>query len=162
MDAGKMTNCPQCGNAVVSTDQFCPKCFTRLEPPGLWRKLLSLFQPAAKSGPRVVNVKKTVTIKMTGADGQTHEYHSLDEAPPEMRAEIEKLEAEVMKEKDQAVSLTERSESGDKITSRTITKKNVSVYRIKDASGNERIYHSLDELPPEIREAVKRAQNKVD
>jgi len=162
MDAGKMTNCPQCGNPVAQTDQFCPKCFARLEPPGLWRKILSLFQSAAKSGPRVVNIKKTVTIKMTGADGQTQEYHSLDEAPPEMRAEIEKLEAEVMKERGQAVSLTEKSQTGDKITSRTIIKKNVSVFTIKDASGNERVYHSLDELPPEIREAVKRAQNKLD
>jgi len=31
-------------------------------------------------------------------DGQRHEYHSLDEVPQELREEIEKLEAEAMKE----------------------------------------------------------------
>jgi hypothetical protein len=82
---------------------------------------------------------------MTDKDGGKHEYHSLDEAPPELRGEIEKLESEALKEN---------------IPSKVISRKSVSVYKIKDASGNERIYHSLDELPPEIRAAVEQAQKK--
>jgi hypothetical protein len=30
--------------------------------------------------------------------------------------------------------------------------------QIKDASGNDLFYHSLDELPPGIQEAIRRAQ----
>ena len=37
-------NCPDCGIAVEKTDRFCPKCFARIEPPSLWRRLVSLFQ----------------------------------------------------------------------------------------------------------------------
>jgi hypothetical protein len=162
MNADKTTKCSECGNSVAETDQFCSKCFARLEPPGLWRKLLSLFQFAGKSKPRIVNLKKTVTIKTVGEDGKTHEYHSLDEVPPGMRAEIEKLESEVMNTKGDSLSLTETSPTGNTLTSGIIKKKCISVFKIKDASGNERIYHSLDEMPPDIRARVERAQKKMD
>lgn len=162
MNAGKTMNCPQCGTAVAVTDQFCSKCFARLEPPGLWRRFLSLFQFAGQSRPHVLNIKKTVTIKTVGEDGQPHEYHSLDEVPPAMRAEIEKLESEVMKEKGDSMSFAETSPMGNAITSGIIKGKSVSVFKIKDASGNERIYHSLDQLPPHIRVLVERAQKQSD
>ena len=138
-------NCSECGNPVEKTAQFCPKCYARIEPPGLWLKFLSLFKSTGKSTRRIVNLKKTVTIRTTDKDGGKHEYHSLDEAPPELRGEIEKLESEALKEN---------------IPSKVISRKSVSVYKIKDAFGNERIYHSLDELPPEIRAAVEQAQKK--
>jgi hypothetical protein len=164
MDAGKTRNCPQCGNEVAETDQFCSKCFARLEPPSLWRKFLSLFQSAGSSRqPRpIVNIKKSVTIRTTDKDGQSHLYHSLDEVPPDLRAEFEKLESEVMKEQGGSVSLSETSPTGGVSISRTFSEKKVTVYKIKDASGNERIYHSLDELPPEIREAIQRAKKSAD
>ena len=62
------------------------------------------------------------------------------------------------KETGRAVSFRETSPTGDVTVSRTLSEKRVSVYKIKDASGNERIYHSLEELPPEIREAIQRAK----
>jgi hypothetical protein len=163
LNAGKTMNCPGCGNTVAETDQFCSKCFARLEPPGFWRKFLSLFQSAGQSRPPiVVNIKKTVSIKTVDKDGERHECHSLDEVPPEMRAEFEKLESEVMKEKGQAVSFTETSPTRNAVTSGLISKQSVSVFRIKDASGNERIYHSLDELPPDIRAQFERAQKQIE
>jgi hypothetical protein len=140
-------NCPECGITLEPDAKFCPKCFARIEPPGLWRKFLSLFQSTGKPARRIVNIKKTVTIKTTDKDGAKHEYHSLDEAPPELRGEIEKLQSEALKES---------------IPSKVISRKSVSVYKIKDASGIERVYHSLDELPPEIRAAVEQAQRKAD
>lgn len=160
MDAQKTRNCPQCGDAVAETDQFCSKCFARLEPPSLWRKFLSLFQSTGPSRqPRpILNIKKSVTIRTTGKDGQSHVYHSLDDVPPDLRAQLEKLESEVKKETGRAVSFRETSPTGDVTVSRTLSEKRVSVYKIKDASGNERIYHSLEELPPEIREAIQRAK----
>jgi hypothetical protein len=32
-----------------------------------------------------------------------------------------------------------------------IVRKNTQVFKIKDASGKEQVYHSLDEMPPETR-----------
>jgi len=148
MNAGKTMNCPECGNTVAVTDQFCSKCFARLEPPGFWRKLfLSLFQVVKTPQGRILNIKKTATITTTDKDGQRHEYHTLDEAPPELRAEIEKLESEALKEN---------------ATPGMISKKSVSLFKVKDASGNERIYHSLDEMPPDIRALVERAQKQIN
>ena len=160
MNAGQTMNCPECGNTVAVTDQFCSKCFARLEPPGFWRKLfLSLFQVANTPQGRILNIKKAVTIKTVGEDGEPHEYHSLDEVPPGMRAEIEKLESEVLKnEASPSAETVEKTE----VTPRIISKKSVSVFKIKDASGNERIYHSLDEMPPDIRALAERAQKQID
>ncbi len=160
MNAGKTMNCPECGNTVAVTDQFCSKCFARLEPPGFWRKLfLSLFQVANTPQGRILNIKKAVTIKTVGEDGEPHEYHSLDEVPPGMRAEVEKLESEVLKnEASPSAETVEKTKGAPRI----ISKKSVSVFKIKDASGNEHIYHSLDEMPPDIRALVERAQKQID
>src|SRR6516165_11678071 len=135
-------NCPDCGNPVEKDAQYCPKCFARIEPPTLWQRLLGFLQ--GKPHRSIVKIKRTVTIKTTDKDGQRHEYHSLDEVPEELRSQIEKLEWEGLKE-----SLSSSSLNG--LTSKIIGKKSISVFKVKDASGNERTYHSLDELPPEIR-----------
>jgi hypothetical protein len=158
--------CPACGTTVAVTDQFCPKCFARLEPTGLWRKFLPLFQTSnrASNKPRrpLITIKKTVEIRTTDKDGIKHEYHSLDEVPPEMRAEFEKLESAALGEMGASSSAMETSPEGDATKSRIVSKKNVSVYKVRDASGNERIYHSLEELPPEIRAAFEKARNKME
>jgi hypothetical protein len=120
----------------------------------LWKRFLSLFQVASRPRPPVINIKKTVTIKTTDKDGQRHEYHSLEEAPPELRAEIEKLQSQALKE-------TFGSSSSDGLISEIITKKTASVFKVKDASGNEHVYHSLDEMPPEIRAALEQARSKA-
>ena len=150
-------NCPGCGSPLEKGAQFCPKCYDRIEPPGLWRRFLSLFQTTGTPARRIMDIKKTVTIKTTDPDGQHHEYHSMAEAPPEVRAELEKLEAEALKRASDSVI----SEESDGIST-IISKKSLSVFKIKDASGNERVYHSLDELPPEIRAAFERAQEKEE
>lgn len=150
-------NCPDCGNPVEKDAQYCPKCFARIEPPSLWRKLLRLFQSTDGPQPPIINIRKTVSINATDADGQRHEYHSLDEVPPELRQEIEKLEAEGLKE-------GFRSSSSDGPTTNIITRissrKTASLFKVKDAGGNERVYHSLEELPPDIRAAFEQAQRE--
>jgi RNA polymerase subunit RPABC4/transcription elongation factor Spt4 len=143
-------DCPQCSALVEKGAQFCPKCYARIDPPSLWQRFLSLFQ---REEPRksVITIKKRIDIKTTDKEGQHHEYHSLDEVPPELRADLEKLQSEAEKE-----ALT-----GASPTSRFVTKKTISIFRVKDASGKEHIYHSLDELPPDIRAAFEKAQGKV-
>ncbi len=46
------------------------------------------------------------------------------------------------------------------IVSVAIRRKNISVYKIVDESGVERIFHSLEEMPPEIRAAIAEAEEK--
>ncbi len=153
-------NCPDCGNPVEKEAQFCPKCFARLEPPSLWRRFLSLFQAAGKPRGPIIDITKSVTIKTTDEAGQQHEYHSLEEVPPELRAELEKLESEALRE-----DFRYSSSSADGLTTKVISQKsgqkNVSIFKVTDAEGNERIYHSLEELPPEIRAAFEQAQKET-
>ncbi len=153
MNAGQTMNCPGCGNTVAVTDQFCSKCFARLEPSGFWRKLFfSLFQGVNTPQGRILKIKKTATIRTMDKDGQRHEYHSLDEAPPELRAEIEKLESEVLKnEASPSAETVEKAKGAPRI----ISKKSYLVYSIKDATGQERIYRSLDEVPWEKRSQIE-------
>ena len=119
-------------------------------------ELASLSQGGAESGPNPV--RKSVTIRTLGEDGQQHEYSSMEEVPPEIRSEIEALEKEAAQEKGSELSVTETSQEGNAITSKIIRRKNISVYKIIDDSGVERTYHSLEEMPPAIRTAVEEAE----
>ncbi len=147
-------NCPACGTLVEKDAQFCPKRFARIEPPSLWQRFLGLFRGTGQPRRPLITIKKTVNIRTTNEDGQRHDYHSLKEVPPELRAEIEKLETEAVKE-----GLS--SASSDGLTTKIISKKTYSVFKVKDASGNERVYHSLDELPPELRAAWEKARDQT-
>ncbi|HVV73867.1 MAG TPA: hypothetical protein VHI52_20575 [Verrucomicrobiae bacterium] len=97
-----------------------------------------------------MKIRKSITIKSTDAQGQLHEYHSLDEAPPELRAQIESIQNESA-----ANTVSYRSSAGP--IDRIVTERKATVYKIKDASGTEHTYHSLEELPPEIRAAIEQA-----
>jgi hypothetical protein len=119
--------------------------------------LASLSQDGAKPGPNVV--KRSVTIRTVGEDGQAHEYSSMKEVPAEVRSEIEALEKEAAQETGTELSVTETSRTGNAIRSKIIRRKNVSVYKIVDESGVEWVYHSLEEMPPEIRAAIVEAEN---
>ncbi|HTL18215.1 MAG TPA: zinc ribbon domain-containing protein [Patescibacteria group bacterium] len=139
-------NCPACGNPLENDTQFCPKCFARIDPPGFWTKVLSFFTSKARPRQSVVKIKKTITIKTTDKDGQRHEYHSLDEAPPELASQIKKLESEALNQA-----------SKEALTSGIISRKTVTIFKVRDPSGKEHIYHSLDEMPSELRESVAKA-----
>jgi len=150
-------NCPACGTPVEKDAPFCPKCYARIEPPTWWQRLLRLFKSPGQPRRPLITIKKTISIKTTDKDGQRHDYHSLEELPPELRAEVEKLHSEAMNE-----GLSASSSSSDGLTTKIVSKKTYSVFKVKDASGNEKVYHSLDELPPEIRAAWEKAQQKPD
>jgi hypothetical protein len=127
------------------------------EAPDLCAELAAL----SKGGPGLGgNVKKSITIQTVGEDGEQHQYSSMEEVPPEIRAEIEALEKEVAQEKGAELSVTETSRTGNAITSKIIQQKNISVYKIVDDSGVERTYHSLEEMPPELRAVIEEAEKK--
>jgi hypothetical protein len=72
---------------------------------------------------------------VTNASGERHEYHSLEEVPPELRKVVQ-----------DALSETTSGEAS-------------KTYKVRDAAGNERTYHSLEEMPPEIRALMERVQD---
>lgn len=150
MDASKTMACPACGNVVAVTDQFCSKCYAPLEPPTFWRRLGSWFRSALKPGPHVLISKKNESFKIISRQGEKKVYHSLEEVPPEFRAELEKLQAEV--------------KSGLKVesTSKFIVRNEIQEFRFKDASGEERVYHSLDEMPPEQRALIEKMRQQLN
>jgi hypothetical protein len=127
-------------------------------PLNLAEDLPSLIHDGASLGSNFV--KKSVTIRTVGEDGQQKEYSSMEEVPPEIRSEIAALEKEAAQERGNELSVTETSQMGNAITSKIIHRKNISVYKIIDDSGVERTYHSLEEMPPELRAAFAEAQKK--
>ena len=125
----------------------------------VWQSLASLFRNKRPPRAPIIRIEKAVAIKMTDEEGRQHEYHSLEEAPPEVRAEVERLKSGPWKE-------TARWSSSDGRTTRmgntreATSKRTVSTYKVRDGAGNERIYHSLDEMPPELRAALEEAQGR--
>lgn len=105
-------------------------------------------------------VKKSTTIRTTDADGKEHQYSSMEQVPPEIRSQLEALEKEVAQQKGNEILITENTQQGNTVTSKTIQQNNIYVYKVVDESGAERTYHSLDEMPPEIRAAFEEAEKK--
>lgn len=75
-------------------------------------------------------VKKSITIRTVGEGGEQHEYSSMEEVPAEIRAELETLEREAMRENSRELSVTETSERGNTVTSKIIHRKDISVYKL--------------------------------
>jgi hypothetical protein len=100
---------------------------------------------------------KSITIRTVTERGEQHQYSSMEEVPPEVRSQIEALEKEAMQQKGEQLSVAESSQAGNAITSKFIHRKNVTVYKIVDESGVERVYHSLEEMPTEVRAAIEAA-----
>lgn len=106
-------------------------------------------------------VEKSVSIKVTGVDGVERTYGSMEEAPPELRAEIEASLREAGPAKGLETSSVQTANTGDGLTVSYVRRKEVSleqpgkitIYKVVDGSGTERIYHSLEEMPAELREA---------
>ena len=128
--------CPRCDQPIGDTDTSCPHCSAPLKRPGFLQKLLALFRSPGKS---TVHVTKTVTVKklniVTNTRGERHEYHSLEELPPELRATVQ-----------------------DALNGVTAGKA-LKTYKVRDASGQEHIYSSLEEMPKELRALVERSQD---
>jgi len=66
--------------------------------------------------------------------GEMREYDSIDRCPPEVRAQLERIGRQV-----NVPTLGE------------VTQSTTVEYRVTDESGTERVYHSLDDVPADIR-----------
>jgi len=142
-------NCPDCGNPVEKDAKFCPKCYARIEPTNLLQRVIAFFQDLTKPGAHTIISMKTTRFATMDKDGKRREYRTLDQVPPEMRVELEKLQAEVQKMSPEMLAKAQ-SEPG------AILQSSFKVYKFKDANGQEHVVHSLDELPPNVKAAVQR------
>src|SRR6266576_2064286 len=90
--------CSDCGHEVTAADRFCPKCCSVIRPPSLWQRFVAMFQ--RRNSFTIVEAKKVATVLtteiVTERGGERHVYHSIEELPPEQRAEIERLKAEAL------------------------------------------------------------------
>lgn len=134
-------NCPKCGTHHSADSNYCPRCGEHLAA-----DIGSAFEVASSS-----------LASVTGDDerGTTRTYHSLDEMPPDVRAKFEDLMRQCARPRDNAAGKTTELPDGalQHVTQR------FSV-RIVDASGHEQVHHydSPDQMPPEVRALLSRAQ----
>gem|GEM_PF-1555465 len=168
MDLSKTMVCPKCGKVVAVTDQFCSKCYERLERPSFWRRLGAWFQSAFKPGPigradvpvrqaHTLVLKNNETFQTIDRQNVKHVCRSLDEMPPEFRSAFEKLKTEATKGLDARQLLSEVLKGTQK-PGTVVSREDFQEFRIQDEDGKEQVYHSLDEMPPELREAFEKAR----
>jgi len=100
-------------------------------------------------------IKKTETFKIIGKSGEQHTYHSLAEVPPELRDNCEKLEAEAIKE---LLSSQPSADGSTPARPGMTIRQNTMVIKIKDRTGKEQTYHSINEMPPEVRATFEKAR----
>jgi hypothetical protein len=81
-----------------------------------------------------------------GPDGQEHTYHSLDEMPEQARQMFEKQQCELAEVREE---FKELQASG----------KGVFTYQGPD--GQEHTYHSLDEMPEDVRQMFEKQQREL-
>jgi len=73
------------------------------------------------------------------------------------------MEKELANEKSDSISVKMPPvETSANTLQRKFNQKTVSIIKFKDAKGQEHTYHSLDELPPEIRAAYEKAMKKIE
>jgi len=121
----------------------------------MWRKIVEFFQNIGSSGKPLIKVTKRVSITTTDKTGERHHYGSLEEVPPELRAEIEKTTSEALREGLDASSSEKQTAS---FISMGMNTRKFTRFAVKDALGNQRVYHSLDEMPPDVRATFEQLQ----
>jgi len=139
--------CWQCGAEIPEGQNVCPKCYAVVRKPGILRRLWDRLpgkrvSPTGPGGTRVAHGRievthRTQTVRVVDeTTGEQRVYHSLEEAPPEIRARIQ--------------SLLSGTPAGQ--VRRTFT--------FRDTSGQERTYHSVDDMPPELRAVYERTRRE--
>jgi hypothetical protein len=106
-------------------------------------------------------VQQSVSIQVTDADGNQREHSSLDELPPEIAAEIIALNKKMAQQPGRRQTVVENSIAGDGFAVKSVIRKEAASFRVVDDSGGERTYHSIEEMPAEIRTALAEAERKT-
>jgi hypothetical protein len=148
-------NCHDCGALFDDGLGYCPACSAPVRRPGFWQRFWAGLRGCL--APRCVIVCKRVSNieSIEAATGERHTYQSLEELPAEIRAQLDALPpaSEVKKLLDLASD--NRPMSAEMIAEFTRATGQKPLERFtfvwKDPTGKERVYHSLEEMPPEAR-----------
>ncbi|HEV2328087.1 MAG TPA: hypothetical protein VGY56_04775 [Verrucomicrobiae bacterium] len=86
--------------------------------------------------------------------------------PPELREAFEKARPEAIKELEVTKELDAEWQSSSGISKNTqkpgfITRKNFQEFMFKDASGEEQVYYSIEEMPPETRALFEKLRGRL-
>lgn len=148
--------CSQCGAKLAGSESRCLQCGTRLRGFGGWlaRLLSRLFGGSGRRPGSVIIASNDERSLAPGAElwiekpsaGLSVRWESTDgrlpdDLPEDMRRKLQALRR----------SADERGEDFEIRTSKA------ELYIIKDESGRERRYKSLDEMPPEVRREMEKA-----
>jgi len=96
------------------------------------RQVIQSLPQSGEVGRRDINIVSHQSIRLTDpATGETKTYDSLDQVPPDRRAEIEN-----------AMNTGLNAGTGSHAA---------ETYVFKNPDGSDAVYHSLEEMPPEIR-----------
>lgn len=129
-----MTTCPKCAAHLPEGAHNCPACGASLSPPGFWQRLFSRGTPPTISTTRTTQFSTQQIKVQDPKTGEVRVYGSLEEVPPEIRAQIE-----------QAMQQADRTTPTTKIT-------------VTDSSGTTRTYNSVEEMPEDLRKLYERVQ----
>lgn len=130
--------CPKCGNVVAVANQFCSKCYERLEKPSFWRRLGAWFRSAFKPGTHTIVIRNSEDFQTIDRQNAKHVYRSLDEVPPDVRERFEKLKAEMTNGLDVGQLLSEFLK-GTPQTGTVVSRKDFQEFRIQGEDGKEQI-----------------------
>lgn len=121
--------CPACGASVEQTQARCPNCWTALQRPGFFRRLLDLLlNPGKKVTTKIVmGAPSTKFWVIDKGTGERRSLSSLDDLPPEIREQLAQAAA----------------------FGNTVQKSLTISYQGVD--GQRRTFHSVQEMPPEMR-----------
>lgn len=138
--------CPHCEEERSNQQKFCRHCFEIFPRPGAMGRLRRALGFAARKGSRdgdvVVQRSESKIFEIYDPQtGQVHHYSDPSELPEPVR--------EVLKE----AALQEAAATETRVEAH-------EEFRVSDGTGKERVYQSLDEMPPEIRSLFRKARGR--
>jgi hypothetical protein len=151
-------DCPACGALIAEGQAFCPSCTEPVRQPGLFSRLWKRLRAALADPAPIVVTQRAERIEVVNSQtGKRQVYQSLEEMPAETRSAIEaalggqKLPAvlDPAAIEQLARDAAARGIQGDLVK--------CQVFTHRDAAGREHTYHSLEEMPPGVREIFEKA-----
>jgi hypothetical protein len=136
--------CAKCGAEIPEGSPVCRSCFEPVEREGILSRLLRFLCARISVGKSAAGATQVRLVTRTREqfkirDRQTGElrvYESLEEVPLEHREKVRQA------------------------WQAALSGKNIAPIVVRDGFGKEQIYHSPEELPPELRALYEKAINK--
>ncbi len=122
--------CSQCGTQLQEDQEVCPACDARVgkRKRGFWQRLLGFLGTPVSSTTTVIKEEKIVFLNEK--TGTRTVFNSFDELPPEIKSKFE------------------QAKEGKLLVFNSFDELS---FTVRSSEGNEETYHSLEEMPPDVR-----------